>query len=283
MKKSIALFSLIGSIGFAHNSFAQTACQTSNGAVTDTNQNCWAQPQSLKTTIFKIGLCTAQPTAPTSSTPIDLSSCQTVFLNSSGSEISIVKGVATTLSGTITKPAVGSYTYAYAIVSPVFKQSTLLTFTPARTNLPSSGAPSSGTVCWSKQGDFYSYRSTRATDLVECGSVAPSSIGETSSKSNVVGVDSQNNPLMSKDLGSITAHLVDSTYKTAVSSAGSMGNISYVVGVMPASSPWVVSASTKNLDISFNVTSGTTVEINDIGTQIEAFGSGPFSPVITLN
>jgi hypothetical protein len=237
----------------------------------------------LKTTIFKVGLCTAQPTAPTLNTPIDLSSCQTVFQNNSGSEISVVKGVATTLNGTITKPPVGSYTYSYVIVSPVFKLSTLLTFTPARTNIPSSGSPSSGTVCWSKQGDFYSYRSTRATDLVECGSVAPSTISETSSKTNVAGVDSQNNPLMSKDFGSITAYLVDSSFKTAVSAASSMGNVSYVVGVMPASTPWVVNTSTKNLDISLNITTGATVEINNIGTQIEAFGSGPFTPVITLN
>lgn len=283
MKNSIVLFFLVGSIGYAQHSFAQSACQMSNGAVTDTNQNCWAQPQSLKTTIFKIGLCTAQPTAPTSSAPIDLSSCQTVFQNNAGSEISVVKGVSTTLSGTITKPPVGSYTYSYVIVSPVFKQSTLLTFSPARSNLPSSGAPSLGTVCWSKQGDFYSYRSTRATDLVECGLVAPSTIGETSSKTNVATVDSQNNPLMSKDFGSITAYMVDSSYKIAVSSAGSMGNVSYVVGVMPSTTPWVVSTSTKNLDISLNITSGTTVEINNIGTQIEAFGAGPFTPVITLN
>jgi hypothetical protein len=36
------------------------------------------------------------------------------------------------------------------------------------------------------------------------------------------------------------------------------------------------------MPVSFDITNGATLEINGIGTQIEAFGVGPFSPVFTV-
>lgn len=258
---------------------AQAPCKMSNGAITDTD-NCWAQPQTLKTTIYKIGLCTAKPTAPTVSSAIDLSSCQTVFESNTGVEVSVVKGLSSKLSGKITTPPIGTYTYSYTIVSPTIKTSTILTFATDRSNWPTSGPASMGRVCWSQQGNFYSLRSSVLTDLVQCGNGAPSYIGETNSHINMFDI-SNNIPVMTKDFGTIVGHLVDSNYKTATSSPSSLGTISYIIGVMPGNPSWVVTSSTKNLDFSLNITLGTAIDM--YGTKIEAFGSGPFNPIITLN
>jgi hypothetical protein len=212
-----------------------------------------------------------------------LSSCTAVFANDSGHEVTIRKGTPNALSGTITQPATGTYTYAYAIVDPVFKITSQFSFSQTRTNIPSSGSASSGTVCWSKSGIFFSFRSSNAKDLVDCGTSASAVPAETLSKVNALGVENniaQTTKVFPTPSGNMTGYLVDSSIKTAALSPDGMGTVSYIVGVVP--SAITITSSTTTLDISFDITNGTTVEINGAGTRIEAFGVGPFTPVFSV-
>ena len=284
MNKTLQLLICINFLFFSQFVSAQTSCQTSSGAITDTNVNCYAQPITYKTKIYRIGLCTSQPTPPTSNTAMGLSSCTAVFSNDSGHEVTIRKGTPTALSGTITQPATGTYSYAYAIVDPVFKTTSQFSFSPTRTNIPSSGSATSGAVCWSKSGIFFSYRSSSAKDLIDCGTSIAAVPAETLSKVNALGVENnvaQSTKVFSTPSGNMTGYLVDTSIKTAVLSPDGMGTVSYIVGVVP--STITITSSTTLLDISFDITNGTTVEINGTGTRIEAFGVGPFSPVFSVN
>jgi hypothetical protein len=262
--------------------FAVDSCQTTNGAITDSNANCYAEPQEYYTTIYKLGLCTSRPTAPTSTTAVDLSSCTTVFENTSGTKVKIIKGTPTKLTGTVTRPPNGTYTYAIALVGPEFELKTILTFTsPARSNYPASGSASTGSVCWSREGTFYSNRSALIADLVDCGSSVGSSYGLMKSRVNALDGDGHGNSIMTKDFGTMTGYMLTAANKLASSGAGTMGTVDKILAVVPSTS--VVKSTSTKLDISFSITQGTTVEMNNMGTAIEAFGVGPFFPVITVD
>lgn len=283
MKKFLQLPIAIVVVLFSQAVGAQSSCQTYLGAITDTNVNCLAEPISYKTKIYRVGLCTSQPTAPTTNTAVILSSCTAVFANDSGHEVTIRKGASTALYGTITQPASGTYTYAYAIVDPIFKTSSKFTFDSTRTNIPSAGPPSSGTVCWSKLGTFHSYRSGDATNLIDCGSASTAMPAETSTTVNALGVS--NNAALTTNIfstpsGNLTAYLLDVSMKTANLSPDGLGTIKYILGIVPTTI--TISNSTKTLDVSFDITNGTTLEINNKGTRIEAFGVGPFAPVFSV-
>jgi hypothetical protein len=279
MKRIIYFFLAIYCVAATNSVNAQTACQTSNGAITDTNSNCYAKPLVYKAKIYKVGVCKSQPVAPTQLSPIDLSSCTAVFTNDSGYEASLNYGAPVNLIGITTKPTIGNYSYTYAIVDPTFKVTSKFTFSANRTNKPSNGAPTSGVVCWSKAGIFYSFRSSLIKDLVDCGTEAQSAPSETLSKTNALGV-TNNLPLTTKNFSTFTGYLVDQNFKTATTTEGSMGTTAYIIAVAPSNIS--ITSSTNVLDISFDVTNGTTLEINNIGYQIEAFGVGPVTPVITI-
>jgi hypothetical protein len=276
--------SLVLLLLWSNLTFAVDSCQTTNGAITDSNANCYAEPQEYYTTIYKLGLCTSRPTAPTSNTAVDLSSCTTVFENTSGTKVKIVKGMPTKLTGTVTRPPNGSYPYAIALLAPEFELKTSLTFLQSRSNYPSSGVPAtSGTVCWSRTGTFYSNRSVRARDLVDCGSAVGSNNGLIKSVANAMDVDGSGNSIMTKDFGSVIGYLLTSTNTLASSSPGSIGTIDKILGLVPAPSPIVVTSSSTKLDISFSISRGATVEMDSLGMAIEAFGVGPFLPVISVD
>ena len=67
-------------------------CTVALGSVTDTT-TCKMQSTKISTKIYKIGVCTSLPTAPTAIAASDFSSCSTIFENSAG-------GVAT-LNGNV--------------------------------------------------------------------------------------------------------------------------------------------------------------------------------------
>lgn len=278
LRKIFYVFALMMALGHTPIASAQSACTISAGAITDTNVNCQAQPEGYKVTIYKLMLCTSLPTAPTNATAIDLSNCSTVFQNDSGTQVGITLNGSTQLNGTITRPPNGTYSHAVVIISPQFQVKSQFTFSPSRSNY---GNTSSGTVCWSKAGDFYGNRTSRVS-LVDCGGSVGAGYDYTTTNTN--GADYVGGAwVMTKDFGSVIVHLVTSSLALATSTSDALGNVSRVIGVVPASTPWVITDATSNFDVSFSISRGATVEMNSINTKIEAFSVGPFLPVITLN
>ena len=122
--KILANASLLAAFGgVAITAQAQTvpACAATNGVITETvtagagnwgslssNSICTAQPELFQVKIYKIGVCTATPTAPTSTTAFSAAKCTTVFENTAGAIVDVTKGVTSDLTGTITRPANGN-------------------------------------------------------------------------------------------------------------------------------------------------------------------------------
>ena len=93
--------------------------------------DCETQPTTQIITFHKVALCTALPTEPTGTTATGLASCVTVFENTAGAAVSIVKGEGVSPSGTFTDPPYGNYTFAYVELSPVITYKSNLVFNTA--------------------------------------------------------------------------------------------------------------------------------------------------------
>lgn len=279
----VKVLALIGIVFAAASLGAQTPvnCTTSGSTITSTT-DCYAQPDEYYMTVYQVGLCTAQPGAPTTSTAADFSKCAIVYSDANGTRVQVTKGASTALStGTITRPANGAYTYGYIIIAPQFEVKVTKTFSTAR--MAFQGGGGTGTVCWTKTGSEYVYSSASTNLPVDCGATAGTA-GITAHKQNsfspmtVQGVAAQPTYTFSPGTG-INAYLVTTDNKLGSQvTDGTMGTVAKLLGIMSLSV--TVSDSTGSVNTSFNVTQGTTI-IQSSG-NIFYFGGGPFDLVMAL-
>jgi len=134
-KYSVFFFALIALISFCEtsNSSDQNEARASVCAATiptDASdwQWCSTQPTSQIITIYKVAFCPALPTIPTTTTAIGITNCKTVFENTAGARVSIVKSTGATPDGTFSVPPNGNYTYAYVELSHVITYKANLVF-----------------------------------------------------------------------------------------------------------------------------------------------------------
>ena len=132
-KYLIFFFALIALISFCEisNSADDRANQCAT-TITNAGGNwewCSTQPTTQIITIYKVAFCPALPTIPTGTTAIGMTNCSTVFENTAGATVSIVKGIGATPDGTFSIPPYGNYTYAYVELDPAFTYKANLVFT----------------------------------------------------------------------------------------------------------------------------------------------------------
>jgi len=281
-KTFFALAFLFMSLGFSVGARAQTpsACGTNgSGAITDTSGSCYTQPDQYYMTVYKIGLCTAAPTAPNASTAFNASNagnCTTIFENSAGSSVAVIKGVSTPLSGTMTKPPNGTYTAGYIEVAPQFRVVVSKTFNSSMAGSV-AGNPT-GIYCWSKSGDAFVWNRTPPA-FAECGS----SPGTAQITTQLMNTFSINSALFSQNYTAggttVTAHLVNSSYKHPSSgTSGDMNGITRLIGVAPLNVS--ITPTTRGFNTAFDVSSGSTLIFSG-PFQVYFFGGGAFNLIMT--
>lgn len=273
--------------GVSAPSFAQSACTVnSSGQITDTapsrsSSECLTQPDEYQITVYKVGLCTAAPTA-TTSTPMSFANCTTIFENSAGSTVYVNKGQTTALSGTMTRPPAGTYAAGYIEIAPQFNITALKTFSSSRTG--SVTGAGSGQYCWSLAGTTYSWSGNVA--LAQCGNSAGTA-GATTTMMN--GFNGSNTYTYSATVNSeqIAAYLVDSSYLLPTGgSADNTNNVSKMIGTATFATPVSVTSSSTGFNTSFDITQGSTlVQYNNgLSTNyVAAFFNGPFSILMTVS
>ena len=134
-KYLLFFFALIALISFCEISNSADPAETRAGvcaATIPTDASTWqwcsTQPATQIITIYKVAFCTALPAIPTSTTATGMTNCSTVFENTAGATVSIVKGTGATPSGTFSAPPVGNYTFAYVELSHVITYKADLVF-----------------------------------------------------------------------------------------------------------------------------------------------------------
>jgi len=124
-KYPIFFLALIALISFCETSNSQnneSRAGVCSAPITNTGGDwewCSTQPTTQILTFYKVAFCPALPTIPTGTTAIGITNCSTVFENTAGAPVSIVKGIGTTPNGTFSPPPYGKYTFAYVELSHV--------------------------------------------------------------------------------------------------------------------------------------------------------------------
>ena len=244
--------------------------------------SCELQPDVQKITFLRIDLCTEEPTAPTTSAPLDRTNCQTFFKNDGGAEASVTKGVNTPIGDESDYLDVnyGTYTHGSITMSNVFKYTSSVTFDGIMKDVDSDDG---STTCVTRPGSIdiiygYSDNINSAESNVSC---TPNAVASEIS----IGVNTMttsgnppnlrcNHLLNFNGTNGIVAGYALEANDTLVDGVGALGltdqikngvngcnsrnsnGISKVMGVMAFATPLVIGANTAGIQVEFNNTQG---------------------------
>ena len=266
---------------------ANNACVITNDGVVPTDFGggdftCWGQPDTQRVIFYKMAACTSNLTQPTNATPLDLTSCTTIFENTAGAAVDVTVGVTTPIEGTFTFPPIGTYNFMYLEMDPTFTYRQDATF-----NVPitASGVGGAGPVCWSNGNTRRNFSTLR--DNVSCGVGLPAGMPASTSVvmnsfSEIAAVMSFNNQTFPGG-GVISAAFIktDKTLATATlqSVALAAGTRIAAWGRFPIT---VTANSNKNYVLSFTNTLGISAMLTN-GTNINGLSVGAFDINITAD
>ena len=248
--------------------------------------NCELTPDVQKITFLRLDLCTAKPTGPTVDATVDRTNCSTFFKNDSGAEVSVQKGVGTSIGTSSDYSAVphGTYTYGVVTMSNVFKYTSSVTFTDTMKDFNEN---TGSTTCVTRPGSVspvygFSNGLSFAEGNVTCaeGAVASEiSIGVNTLTMNEGNCRHLVNFTGTNGIVAAYALEADDTLVTGVGVSpngtdeirnGETGcthstdnGISKILGIMEFGSPLVIGPRTAGIQISYNNTRGLT--LNDGG------------------
>lgn len=258
-----------------HTQVKAAECTVNSGvlAAADVNSGCQTEPDSYGIVIYELWLCTSAPTAPTTSSALDLSNCEQIFANSDGSSVSLTTGGSVNLSGTQTLPSPGTYTHGVVKMNNTFAITAAVQLSTSYNGQVSG----SGVYCATVDGSGASASTGDSTDRTVCGS-SPLTAGTYTETLTSFGTpfDATANETNIAGTGAnIDAYLVDSDEFLATADA----NVNNLHGVVEFASSSTITASTSSVTISFNVGEGMSVD----GAGSMYMGSGPFQATITVN
>ena len=237
---------------------------------TTNNYTCLNTPNTFEITVYEIGACAADPYA-AGGQAIDKTTCTVVFTNTSGSTIDVAKSIggSSGLTGTITRPANGSYKYPYAVIRNSLKIDAVVTqsgSTYSSSGLSAGAAGSNiktpGTGSTPQTETFLNFDGTGT----KCAAV-------------ISGLPVSN--------GTMTGHLTDAALNrrdaTDNDAAGTpmCTGVARLVAVNTLTTPFVVTKDTTYFKLGFNVTNSGVLIENDNSGGIEQINSQPFSILLT--
>ena len=257
-------------------------CTITSGVVTaPDNGACMIQPSTYGITLYDKYLCTAEITAPTTSSNADLSNCVRTFESTAGSVVRITStsDQATFSDGTFTRPPPGVYTHGVMVFKNVFLVKLDLEFNTA------VGGNKSGTGVY-----CHTVADTRYEDdgqAVICSSSDGTSPGELGAGlASFEGRDSFEATAEATNLNGtgndMKAWLLDSDGNLAASRTEAESG-QKLMGQATFASPVVVTELTSGFDMAFQINQGATIwdEDGGVGDYSIGVGSGPFMVIIT--
>ena len=244
-----------------------------------TSSFCEGTPDLYEVVIYQLYLCTSAPTAPTTSSTVDLDSggCELTFNNATGSTASITQGSSVDLGGSFTRPPNGVYTHGYAKMNNTFG----ITVSIQLDGNVSGQSGGTGTYCATVETSV-----TAGTGSDPSGTSICSTTELTAGKldETLVSFDSSSFLASASATGingtsaAISGYLVDSNEYLATAT----GEVEKLQGLVTFADAVTMSDSVSSITLSFNVGSGMGVYPASGSGEI-VFGSGPFQAIITAN
>jgi len=236
-------------------------------------------------TVKEIHLCTAAPIPPTTSTPTDLSNCESILTNSAATASSFAAGEDVTIAGTFKRPSDGAYTHAVIKFSNVFGITAAMKFNTFIRG--GATADTTGKFCRTKISSG-THETGQGHDLSFCddNETAPGKLTETvkqfgkaSDAFQACAINGHPTAAISGAcLGSGTGgYLVDTDLKLATSSA----DVDAFNGILAFGSSQKVTPNTTAFTVRFDVTNGVAVAKTGSGTSTY-IGIGPFDMTISV-
>ena len=281
LKKNILLLvcGVIVSI-FSQNGWSATnECRIINDQVVPTDFDlgagvdftCWAQPDTQRVIFYKIAACKSALTQPTAATPLDLTSCTTLFENTAGAAVDVSVGITNPLEGTFTFPPIGTYNFMYLEVDPTFTYRQAAEFNVGITT--SGSVDPAGAICWSNGTPATNFQTIRGN--VSCGAALPAGMPA----STTVVMNYQTFP----GGGVISAAFIktNKTLATATAQAVALAAGTRIAawGRFPIT---VTANSNKNYVVSFTNTLGISAMLTS-GTNMNGLSVGAFDINITAD
>ena len=294
MMNWLKIIATLTMLSFFSNANAQGYCndegvaeEDADGVITLTgNQNdadCAFAPDEYTVKIYKMALCTAAPTRPTTSETYDVSSCVDVISSPDGQDVNLAAGSEMTLSD-VSRPADGSYSYGYILMANTFAIKAKKQFTNTM-HTYQDGA--TGNYCWTKEASAFNSDSDNSgwddpSPLVECGGASGTAgtyvetLDQFDSDVYIAGPISVTGGTLSADLITNASGLLVTASKTA----------DRLFGVQTFTTPVEVTSGSTVFTVSFGVNQASSMWMTDEGAANEydvyAIGSGPFSTFMTV-
>ena len=277
----LSFFCFISQLSFVNNADA-AACTVTNGVYSETEikNGCEATPDLYEIVIFKMYLCTSAPTIPTTSATVVLTNCSQVFNNASGATAS-VSGTDSNvdLTGTYTKPPLGTYTHGYAMMNNTFGITASIQIDGSMDGV-SSG---SGVFCGTKagSGNHTKASGSHANNSV-CSSTAVTGGKFTETLTHFGGSgDDWTRTATANNINGTTAAVQGILVDSNGHLASTEGEVDKLEGLVSFADSITVTAETTSLTMSFNLGEG--MSLNSGGADKIHMGSGPFQAIMSAN
>ena len=294
---SIIILFLI-TLGFSINSHADGFCEgplgaenaieSAAGVITyqgseNAMGDCAFAPDEYTVTIYEMGLCTSDPTAPTTSSAYAVGTCSTVISSASGQTINLAAGSELTLTD-VTRPTNGTYTHAYMVIGNSFG----ITVTKQFTNtMHRYNTATSGNFCWTTSGtehnSDWSGTPANPTTFANCGDEEDAAPAMYTEILDEFDTDTYDYGPVDVESGNLTAYLVTDSNDRLVSAVKTADRI---FGKQTLGTAAEVTSTSSSFVVSFGVNQATSTRMSDEGSSntydVIAFGSGPFSAFITV-
>ena len=277
MNKIIKTLVFISSLAFGQQAFA-AAC--SDEPITDTS-TCHAIPDTYTITLYEMGLCN-DISEQSSTVPDIVTSCQTAFLNSTGSTVNVENNVTGSLSGgTSTRPDDNTYSYGFIKVDAKMIMQNHSIFSVAR-NDASGGA---GTSCWTNGNPFGGITTT-------CGNEVDANPQNMVADITALGCSGggqgnfycryESDP---EGLDNTYAWLVDANGNASTNPnySEAAGDVKYLIGIAKFNEVETVNDDSTGMQAQYRVSRGLKVDFTEInGVQEVNFNLQEFKVVTTI-
>ena len=257
MNKIIKTLVFISSLAFGQQAFA-AAC--SDEPITDTS-TCHAIPDTYTITLYEMGLCN-DISEQSSTVPDIVTSCQTAFLNSTGSTVNVENNVTGSLSGgTSTRPDDNTYSYGFIKVDAKMIMQNHSIFSVARNDFNGG----TGTSCWTNGNPFGGITTT-------CGNEVDANPQNMVADITALGCSGggqgnfycryESDP---EGLDNTYAWLVDANGNASTNPnySEAAGDVKYLIGIAKFNEPKTVSNASTGMQAQFVVTRALSVGFSD--------------------
>ena len=257
-----------------------------------TEHDCFAQPDSQKVKFYKAMLCTSEydPTVSDELGPNEfLSTCTTLYENTTGDEVNVTVGITAPLTGTLT-PVAGTYRTLYIEADPTFKYTQAGQFNAAMTY---QATPGTAFCATNATAALTNQVATLANVTCNFANLAAAEAGKLETSVTINDLNNGQAPLRSRAMMQAVTSLSNQTFSAALINPATHNLITWPNGnANPAgtrlaawmSNPITITpaqALAPNFTLTFSNSRGISTRSNT-ENQINGVHPGAFDMVLTI-